>query len=85
MASVHAMLMGKELNSDGVIIEGDAQQIASAVNSMNPCTSTYGHFIDDIQAGIRSTERIILEINVYCDFLNKNLKFSFQKKILRFV
>jgi hypothetical protein len=37
MAGVHAMLLGKDLNRGGVIIEGDAQQIVNAVNSLNPC------------------------------------------------
>jgi hypothetical protein len=55
MVGVHAMLLGKDLNRSGVIIEGDAQQIVSAVNSLNSCMSSYGHFIEDIQEGIRST------------------------------
>ena len=58
MAGVHAMLLGKDLNHSGVIIEGDAQQIVSEVNSRTPCMSNYGHLIEDIQDGIRSTSNI---------------------------
>jgi ribonuclease HI len=55
MAGVHAMLLGKDLNRSGVILEGDAQQVVNAVNSLNPCKSSYGQFIEDIKEGIRST------------------------------
>ncbi|KAE8022650.1 hypothetical protein FH972_008433 [Carpinus fangiana] len=48
------MMMGKELSCDGVILEGDAQLIVNAINGMTPCRSKYGHFIEDIQVGIRT-------------------------------
>jgi hypothetical protein len=53
MAGVYAMMMGRELSCEGVILEGDAQLIVKAINMMTPCRGKYGHFIEDIQVGIR--------------------------------
>jgi hypothetical protein len=54
MAGVHTMMMGKELSCDGVILKRDAQLIVNAINAMTPYRSKYGHFIEDIQVGIRT-------------------------------
>lgn len=38
----------------GVIFEGDALNIVDAVNSNNPCESSYGHFVEDVKVGLVS-------------------------------
>ena len=48
------MIYAKEMKYTGAIFEGDALVIISAVNSKLPCDSSYGHFVEDVKAGLAS-------------------------------
>jgi ribonuclease HI len=54
LAALHAMIFTKEKEYSGVVFEGDAQTIVNAVNSSQPCDSSYGHFIEDAKRGLCS-------------------------------
>ena len=48
--ALHAMLLGKDMGYDGIIFEGDALHVVNAVNAHMACRSSFGHFVEDIQA-----------------------------------
>lgn len=51
---IHALIMGTDLGLNAIIFEGDALQVINAVNSQEGCMSSYGHFVEDIQASLQS-------------------------------
>jgi ribonuclease HI len=53
LAALYAVFYAKERNFSGVLFEGDAQVIVNAMNSLQPCNSSYGHFIEDARRGLR--------------------------------
>jgi ribonuclease HI len=53
LAALYAVIYAKERNFSGVLFEGDAQVIVNAMNSLQPCDSSYGHFIEDARRELR--------------------------------
>jgi hypothetical protein len=49
MATLHAMMVGKEIGAMNIIFEGDALQIVNAVNDPLQCDSSFGHFVEDVK------------------------------------
>jgi ribonuclease HI len=53
LAALYAVIYAKKRNFSEVMFEGDAQVIVNAMNSLQPCDSNYGHFIEDARRGLR--------------------------------
>jgi ribonuclease HI len=52
LAALHATIFAREKEFTGVLFEGDAANIVAAVNSSNPCESSFGHFVEDVKTGL---------------------------------
>ena len=53
LTALYAVIYAKEQEREikGAVFEGDALSIIDAVNSLQPCESSYGHFVEDIKSG----------------------------------
>ena len=51
-AALHSTIFAKDLGLSDVIFEGDAKQIILAINSEQPCMSSYGHLVDGAVFGV---------------------------------
>jgi ribonuclease HI len=52
LVALHATIFAREKEFTGVLFEGDAANIVAAVNSSNPCESSFGYFVEDVKTGL---------------------------------
>ena len=50
IACREAVRFALQLGLTDVVFEGDFESITMAINSGNPCFSSYGHILDDVKA-----------------------------------
>jgi hypothetical protein len=53
LAALSAIQWCQEQSFQDVIFEGDALQVVKEVNSDRPCSSYYGHLVEDVKVGLR--------------------------------
>lgn len=55
-AALHATIFAKNLGLVNIIFEGDTKQIIKAINSEQPCMSSYGPLVDGAVSGLGGLE-----------------------------
>jgi ribonuclease HI len=58
LATLTALIFCMEQGYQKAILEGDAKQVVNLINSKEPCNCGYGHLVEDIWEGSRSSSEI---------------------------